>query len=562
MKNTKNLIILFIIITTIKSLLSYFITSPSIFSDEYLYIKMSQSFFQNFNFDIHGMPSDTYLPIYPILISISFLFNDATVFYMIMKIINSILSSLIIIPAYLIAKEFVDEKKALYCSLIIALLPMSVTLSYYIISENIFHTLFLTSIYLIYKSTIDNSYKYEILSGISIGLTSLTKLAGLSLIIVAGIITIYKVIKKDYNQVPKKIVILVISLIIFSPWLIRNGFIFGFTINGVLGNYSNAVQSTEINYLNLVIWPMLYLSLLLISSLIIILPFNLAAIKEKLKDNKMKIFTIITFVTAIIMIVALSKYAATSSIKEETFIQGLTGRPIGRYIDIVLPLITLNGVITYFKYKKNIKKELNKIIIISIPLIILFSQLMFFSLLPLNNLSVSEIGIIKLIIENILTENLAIILTTTMLLAIAVLIIYMNKKNILMKINIIKIIAILFIGINIINFGVTYYNSKTSWYNHQQEQLSLWMKDHIAEDKIILIDENDCGNFNKETTKILCTKKRSTQLTALWINNKVIIDNINNKEADYIISTKNLNLPLVKKTKNEIYLYRTNNREL
>lgn len=108
------------------------------------------------------------------------------------------------------------------------------------------------------------------------------------------------------------------------------------------------------------------------------------------------------------------------------------------------------------------------------------------------------------------------------------------------------------------NFALTYYNSKTFWYNNPQEKLSLWIKENIPENSLILIDKDDCGEFNKDATKILCTDKKSTQLTALWIMNKVIVEPIDESNADYIITTKKLNLELIKNTENEIYLYKTN----
>ena len=40
--------------------------------------------------------------------------------------------------------------------------------------------------------------------------------------------------------------------------------------------------------------------------------------------------------------------------------------------------------------------------------------------------------------------------------------------------------------------------------------------------------------------------------------NKVIVEPIDESNADYIITTKKLNLELIKNTENEIYLYKTN----
>lgn len=555
MKTLNKLLVVFILITLIKTLSSYFVVSPSIFTDEYLYLKMGQSFFQSLTFNIHGLPSDTYLPIYPIITSLAFLLKQPTLIYLGIKIINSILSTLIIIPAYLLAKEFLDEKKSFITAIIVGLLPMNVIISTYIMSENLFYTLFLTSIYFIYKSFTNKSYIYDILAGIFIGLSMLTRLSGTSLIMIVILTTLYRLYKKDYNEIKKKIIMGIITIMIILPWLIRNGLIFGFTKSGLLGNYSNAVQNSVLSYPNLFIWVIIYLGFIILSSCILLFALNFIALKEKLKREKTNIFTILSFITFGVIIIALSKYAAASSIKQLTLIPGLNGRPIGRYIDTVLPLLTINGLITYYNYKDKIKTQLNKVLLVFIPIILISSQLMFFSLFPLNNLSVAEIGVVNFILEKFTSKLISVLITTIIIIGIIIGLIILNKKNILRKYNIIKVLAIIFIVFNIINYSLVIYNSKT-WYNHPQEQLSLWINENIHKDKLILIDKEDCGIFTKETPKILCTPKKATQLTALWIINPVIIEDIKTP-SDYIITSKKLDLELIKKTENDIYLYKS-----
>ena len=44
---------------------------------------------------VHGVDANIYPPLYPIILSISYLFNDMTAVYLFMKIINVLISSLI-----------------------------------------------------------------------------------------------------------------------------------------------------------------------------------------------------------------------------------------------------------------------------------------------------------------------------------------------------------------------------------------------------------------------------------------------------------------------------------
>ncbi|MCD4666953.1 glycosyltransferase family 39 protein, partial [archaeon] len=239
-KIIKNLLIIFAVVTLLKIILSYFIPSPSAFSDSYIYAKMARSFFNFGIFSVHGLPTHQYLPLYPILLSISYIFNDMTIVYSIMKVINSVLSSLIIFPTFLLAKEFLNEKKSLIVSLLVSIIPSNFAFSAFLMSENVYYTLFLFSIYFIYKSFIDKSYKYDILAGVFIALTYLTKANGLILIPVVGAVFIINLFRKKY-EFKKKIVMAIVFLLISAPWFIRNGLLFGFNITGMLGGYSSEV---------------------------------------------------------------------------------------------------------------------------------------------------------------------------------------------------------------------------------------------------------------------------------------------------------------------------------
>jgi len=140
-KIINQLFIFYLAIVLLKILLSLLIPSPSIFSDDYVYIKLARSFFFDFNFTIHGVAVDVYPPLYPMLLSISYLFKDMTIIYPLMKVINALVSSLIIIPAFLLSKEFFNEKKSLIIALFISFIPSNFSFSPYIMSENLFYPL-------------------------------------------------------------------------------------------------------------------------------------------------------------------------------------------------------------------------------------------------------------------------------------------------------------------------------------------------------------------------------------------------------------------------------------
>lgn len=551
-KTTKKLLIISILLIVIKLILSLFVSTPTIYSDEYLYMKMAQSFFQNLNLNIHNIQTSNYHPLYPIILSITYFTNNVQVAYILMKLLNAILSTLIIIPAYLFSKEFLDAKKSIITATIISILPMNFVFPSFIMAENIFYSLFLTSLYLIYKSFTEKNYKYDLLAGISIGLTFLSRFAAVSLIAIVIILLIYKIIKKDFFEIKKKTIIGITSLVIVSPWLIRNAINFGFTLRGLLGQYSIEITKQVNNYsLNIFYWILLYSAYFLLASFIIITIFAFSNIKEKLKDKKMKIFTIMAIITIIIIIIGAAQHAAKSALKEETDLPGLIGRPIGRYADTALPILYLLGIISYYKYTKD-KKSAKIIFLVSIPLILLSSQLLYFKLVPINNTTLTLLGVINLSLLKTLNQTYSIILTTLLILATTTLIYFLYKKS---KIKPLKLIVSILIITNLLAYSAIIYNSKTNWENHPQIELSKWISKNIDKKSRILIDEDYCDFFDKTKKEVLCTKGKSTTLTALWILNPVNINSIDN-EADYIITRKKLNLELIKETSNGIYLYK------
>ena len=103
-KIIKQLFIFYLVVVLLKILLSSLIPSPSAYSDEYIYIKLARSFFFDFNFTIHNVMVDIYPPLYPMLLSISYISKDMTIVYFLMKVINALISSLIIIPAFLLSR--------------------------------------------------------------------------------------------------------------------------------------------------------------------------------------------------------------------------------------------------------------------------------------------------------------------------------------------------------------------------------------------------------------------------------------------------------------------------
>ncbi|MBI2667378.1 glycosyltransferase family 39 protein [Candidatus Woesearchaeota archaeon] len=565
------LIIAFTIIFLLKAILSYFILAPSEFADGYIYSKIARGVFFSQELSVHGISID-HLPLYPILLSISYVFNDMNNVYIAMKVINAFISSLIIFPAFFLAKEFLSTKKSFLFSILISVLPANFAFSPYIMTENLFYPLFLTSIYFIYKSFQENKMKYDLLASLFIGLSFLTRALTFVLIIVVGALFIYKIIIRDYKLkefLMKLVYYLIPFLLVVSPWIIRNLFLFNNEL-GIISNHyltkSFALpRPAHILILFTLVWTILYFGFMMLSSGVIFPLMHLKAIKKFFEDKKLFLLLLISYISLGAVILVISRYNAGTAASNDILFR-LYGRPLGRHLDVILPLIILLGVISTTFYNK-IKENLFIPLIIT-TLSLLFSiRLVFFPLFPLNNLSLAWVGTLKYLIDfvfygrqstEIIFSMASFIIFIIIFLLIPIIIFILHKKDMLKINNVMKFFVVFFLLVSLLNYGLTYYNSNI-WYNGEQMQLGLWFNDYNPEISNILIDERDCTRkISKDDQSSLCEPSKSSTIIGFWMNDNIIIGDVSNlKSKDFVITKHNLNLELVKESKSGIKIYKT-----
>ena len=160
----------YLLIVLTKIALSLFINNPSIFSDEFFYFKMGETIMHGNSLIVHGFPAIQYPPLYSIVTSLAHLFSSQLLAYKLVQIINAFLSSLLIFPAYYLAKEFLNEKDSLLIAVFVSLLSPFFLTSNYIMAENLFYPLSLLAILLIYHSIKKDSSLLFALTGFIIAL--------------------------------------------------------------------------------------------------------------------------------------------------------------------------------------------------------------------------------------------------------------------------------------------------------------------------------------------------------------------------------------------------------
>lgn len=551
-KALRIILLLFLIQVVVKIILSSLIHSPTIFGDEYDYMKMARSFFYSQNFLINGALSPQYLPLYPMVLSLSYFFHDMNWVYFIAKCINAVLSSLVIFPAYLLAREFLSSRKALLTAVLVSVLPACFSFAPYIMSENLIFSVTLFAFYFIYKSFViqpNQSYKYDILAGLFIGLAYLTKITGLLLIPMVLLMLLISIFKKEYSQVKKKIVMLAIAFLVMSPWLIRNTIHFGFGISSLFGNTSTINEGLSKFYiLPFIEWIIMHLGYAILASGILFFVISAILLFNFSKENK-KLFnlTLMSFLFLILIVCFTTLIVSRGSVD---YTNQLVGRLIGRHIDLVLPLFIILGCIG-LNQKIEIKAS-RKIMLLLFSVFLLFffaflSTLNYFSLFPANNLSLSVLGVFHYILIPV-TKYYPVILSAIFALLLCISVFYYNKLRFK---SWALIFIIYFLCTSLLSYGITCYNSEHNWLPSAPTQLGMWFNSYSEKNSVVLFD-NSC-----RLDDVSDKNKKPLLIAGFWMNNQIIIDDETEfKKADYMISCKKIPYKIIKQIGEDIFIYR------
>lgn len=404
----KTLFIFYFVFVLIKSGITLIAVDPTVPYDEFTNIKMARSFFNNQNFYITGKPSSHYPPLYPIILSPSYIFNEVVTIFSAMRVINTVVSSLIIFPIFFLSKEFLDVKKSFFCSVLISLLPFNTAMTFWITNENLFIPLVAFFSYFLYKSLLEESYKWKIFCGIFLGLCFLTKYLTAALI-VATIISFFFISKKQEDSIISKLfqgfknslITLVVSGIICLPWFIRNISFFGFSLTGIIGNTSeikmasnkitaisdSIVGSSNSGFryiLDFIAQVIFHNGYLILGSGIVFFAIGIIFLfskSMKIEKNKLFIFGSLSLIIAECLVV-LTAWHDT----------GITWKLNGRYVDATIPLIMILGFVILIKCKLQ-KRQSIITMIAMIPF--LLTLIMVEKLIGRCSLSISHIQAFK-----------------------------------------------------------------------------------------------------------------------------------------------------------------------
>jgi 4-amino-4-deoxy-L-arabinose transferase-like glycosyltransferase len=510
----KQLFYLFLILIILKIILSLFIQFPLGFSDSLTYQESAKAFWDTLS--ITKIAESKYPLLYPLIISPAFAFNDMNIVLFTIKIINSILSSLIIFPVYLLSKEFLNKKKSFLLATISAFIPPFFIFTFTSMSENLFYPLFIFTIYALYKAFKSNEIKWNITAGASVGLCFLIKIMSIFIIPV-----IFVLILLNFKQFQEKTILLFTTLITISAWIIPRVINYGFNLYQILGYQASLEKATSSTFFSTkIIWFFLYIDYLILASGIVLFILAIALIlKYKKLNPQEKLLIQLTILSTFFLLILCANHSGG-------FEKYTDYRTIGRYIECLIPLYLLLGFIYLEK-----KDRLNKRILLLTSIFIITSSyfLLFDKFFPLNNSSLIHIGILKYGLDMLSINSILII--TVILALILTSIFFLKKFN-----KIYSILLIYFIILTLANISIMFYDTQERWLPTEGAQLGQWINENLSPDSTFLFDIQE----KKEPLhKIeIDNRERPTQIAAYWIRGEWTLDK--NAEYDYIITNKDL----------------------
>ena len=542
-KYLKILLCIFLAIFLIKLVLAELVPSPTMFADEYVYSKLARSFFYSQEFSVHGMASNSYPPLYPMLLSTAYFAKDMQLVYFFMKLINVLISSLIIFPAYLLAKEKLSSRDSVFAAIIVSVFPANFAFSQFVMAENIFYFLFLSAFYLLYKSFDSQKLKYCILAGVFIAMAVLAKVIGLALLVLAMLAVVYLWFKKTRSL--NFIAILIIPLLAYGAWALRNVIVFSASANGVLGSYSTVLYN-NVSLPAFAVWLSLYFAYFLLAGALIL---PLAFLYSEKRDLLWKL----TMMLTIIVIVFLAERASVGAIKSQTMLSWLGGRPIGRYADMAVMPLLVSGFIAL----KQGFKQSKLIAVACIVSLLAASQLVYFSLFPANNISLTAFGAFSFLLNLLNFNSIAkAVIFAALLLGVFAAALLMLKRTSARRIA--AMAVLFFILTSLLAYSVSYYNSANYWQGTAPAQAGHWLGGVAGSTATILFDVRDCSNRDIKNTNALCAEQTHSSITGFWINSEILFADptIETRSADYIVSQHELALERFKDFPNNIHIYK------
>jgi hypothetical protein len=348
------------------------IQGPFIFNDEAEYHWLSSEIYH-----FGRLYSHQYGPLYPLLISPTFFFEDSQIHFYLVKLINILVYSSGVFPLYLLSRKILASNSwAILIALVGILGPIS-AYSHLVWADPLYYTLIFWSYFYFIKYLESRTIRDIFYSGIFIGFGFLAKQAAILLPIAYCFYFIYEKIAKRQKLDNKAILFLAFGLmVVISGWIIRNAVV-GESVVGYSSMFSLLLSEVKQNPIGITMefirglsysigyWVFVYLGCCF-------LLLQVIANQNKFQIDDKKAYLVVSL--AIVVVIHLLILMTLSQVFLVAY--GKMAAANGRYVDVVYPLALI--VIAWMVVQE--RRESKSFLVITA--LICFIWLLFFS--PLN----------------------------------------------------------------------------------------------------------------------------------------------------------------------------------
>ncbi|NOZ63497.1 MAG: glycosyltransferase family 39 protein [Caldiserica bacterium] len=217
----KLLVLLFLLSFLPRLIFILTLTTP-LLPDEHTYLQMAETIKAGKGL-AYPQVTASMPPVYPYFVTLTTFLPINPLFAL--RFFQSILAGILSILIFILGKEIFNKRTGILSSLIYSFYPVLIFFTGLVLSETLYTFLtflFILSLYFLYKHP---SWKWMVTSGIIGALSALTRPSTVSLIPFVYLLSIIYVFKKRQSITPL-LCSLLLLVIAYSPWVIRNWIVF------------------------------------------------------------------------------------------------------------------------------------------------------------------------------------------------------------------------------------------------------------------------------------------------------------------------------------------------
>jgi hypothetical protein len=559
--------LLFIAMVLVKSYFTLAFSNPIVIPDEVIYNNIANNI-ANGRFTTSLANVQDYPPGYPLFLSIAEISADKDLVYHLMLIINCILTSSIIFPAFFILKKFIDEEDALYFSFAASLIPSVVVYTPFILSENLFSPLFLFSAWFLLESISRKDLLFDFLFGFSVFMLFLTRSIAIAMMpgIVLAIILKAKFSKDTkYRSVIKSGATMLVSFILplfvwyyyktnnAVPQLSVNELsdASGYNISSYITNINIAFSSIPrlLSFLTLFLHEIDYLILATYFAFFVFAVYSIFKINSFTKKREYLTFALYTLLSSILL-VFITTVHMQSSILYGFNSEFSSYDLFGRYLDPVIVPIFIMGIAGFYQFKENNKSGYTHMTRDSYLLIgLCFLSLFTFACTFPYGVLILQANLFAISYIIALNFHPLFVATLCTLLFLAMLIL---PKNGMFIRTLLILLLLIFLLCDSVLILLPYLNTNDM---KDYYPIARYLQTHASSNTLTLFDSNEVSdNQSLLWYPIL-----------FWSNSRLMLYPLNDSracptiKADYIVSNKTLSYPYKNVTSDGAYsLYTIN----